>query len=323
MKIKAVLLLAVSMLLVFTLGQTVFAFSDTSKDPNKSKIEALEKQGVIKGDKGNKFNSNGKLTYAAGVSMLVKAFHLNIDNIRFIKEPKVSDYYPNLKDNAWYADAFIIAQYNGLEVPKNVKANDEMTREQFAHHLFKAIVKQGDFAFIELYMTINDEKNVNKDYMDSIQKLLISKIATLDKKNNFYPKQKITRGVAAGWLYDGLEFVKNTPTIPEVPSEPAPQPIQDLKLTVTSVNKDINKVTVTGQAPNPGYGLRIAAISFVDGKAVIKVETVQPDPNKMYPQVITEVSASTYVDAALKPVLAPTEATASGDAAVSSPALAS
>ncbi|SFD60257.1 S-layer homology domain-containing protein [Paenibacillus catalpae] len=323
MKIKAVLLLAVSMLLVFTLGQTVFAFNDTSKDPNKSKIESLEKQGIIKGEKGGKFNSNGKLTYAAGISMLVKAFDLNIDNIRFIKEPKVTDYYPNLKDNAWYADAFIIAQLNGLEVPKNVKANDEMTREQFAHHLFKSIMKQGDFAFIELYMTINDEKDVNKDYMDSIQKLLISKIATLDKKNNFYPKQKITRSVAAGWLYDGLEFVKETPTIPEVPAEPAPQPIQGLKLTVTSVDKNINKVTVTGQAPHPGYGLRVASISFVDGQAIIKVETVQPDPDKMYPQVITEVSATTYVDAAYKPVLASTEAHASGDAAVSSPALAS
>ncbi|WP_127497675.1 protease complex subunit PrcB family protein [Paenibacillus glycanilyticus] len=316
MKLKAVLLLAMSMLLVFTLGQTVFAFSDTSKDPNKSKIESLEKQGVIKGEKGNKFNSNGKLSYAAGISMIVKAFDLNIDNIRFIKKPEVADYYPNLKNGSWYADAFIIAQYNGLEVPKNVKANDEMTREQFAHHLFKAITKKGDFAFIELYMTINDEKDINKDYMNSIQKLLISKIATLDKKNNFYPKQKITRGVAAGWLYDGLEFVKKTPTIP---AEPAPQPIQDLKLTVTSVNKDINKVTVSGQAPHPGYGLRVTSISFVDGQAIIKVETVQPDPNKMYPQVITEVSATTYVDAAYKPVLA----SAKADTAVSSVASAS
>lgn len=320
MKLKAVLLLALSMLLVFTLGQTVFAFSDTSKDPNKTKIEALEKQGIIKGETSDKFNSNGKLTYAAGISMIVNGFHLNIDNIRFIKKPEVSDYYPNLKDGAWYADAFIIAQYNGLEVPKNVKANDVMTREQFAHHLFKAIMKQGDYAFIELFMTLNDEKDVNPDYMNSVQKLLISKIATLDKKNNFYPKQAITRSVAAGWLYDGLEFVKDTPTIPAVP---APQPIQDLQLTVTSVDKNINKVTVTGQAPHPGYGLRIASISFVDDQAIIQVETVQPDPDKMYPQVVTEVSASTYVDAALKPVLASTEADSAGDTAVSSPALAS
>lgn len=321
MKLKAVLLLAVSMLLVFTLGQTVFAFSDTSKDPNKSKIEALHKQGVVKGEKGDKFNSKDKLTYAAGITMLVKGFNLNIDNIRFIKKPEVTDYFPNLKDGAWYADAFIIAHLNGLEVPKNVKANDVMTREQFAHHLFKSIAKQGDYAFIELYMSFNDEQSVNKAYMDSIQKLLISKIATLDKKNNFYPKQAITRGVAAGWLYDGIEFVKNTPTIPAEPAEPAPQPIQDLKLTVTSVDKNINKVTISGQAPHPGYGLRVASISFVDGQAIIKAETVQPDPNKMYPQVITEVTATTYVDAAYKPVLA--SAAASGDTSVSSPAVAS
>lgn len=318
MKMKTVLLLAVSMLLVFTLGQSVFAFSDTSKDPNKSKIEALQKQGVIKGEKGDKFNSNGKLTYAAGITMLVNGFHLNIDNIRFIKEPKVSDYYTNLKDNAWYSKAFIIAQYNGLEVPKNVKANDEMTREQFAHHLFKAIMKQGDYAFIELFMTLNDEKDVNKDYMDSIQKLLISKIASLDKNNNFYPKKAITRSDAAAWLYDGIQFVKDTPTIP------AYQEIQDLKVTVTSVNKDINKVTISGQAPHPGYGLKVTSINFVDGQAIIQVETVQPDPDKMYPQVITEISTSTYVDAAYKPVLASAEAgVSSSDIAVSSSAVAS
>ncbi|GLX68306.1 S-layer homology domain-containing protein [Paenibacillus glycanilyticus] len=318
MKRKSFLLLALSILLVFTLGQTVFAFSDTSKDPNKTKIDSLQKQGLISGEKGDKFNSEGKLTYAAGVTLLVKAFHLNIDNIRFIKEPKVSDYYTNLKDDAWYSQAFIIAQYNGLEVPKDVKANDAMTREQFAHHLFKAILKQGDYAFIEMYMTLNDEKDVNKDYMDSVQKLLISKIATLDSKNNFYPKQAITRSAAAGWLYDGLEFVQKTPTTPVV------QPVQELKLTVTSVNKDINKVTVTGQAPHPGYGLRITSISFVGDQAFVSVETVQPDPDKMYPQVITEISASTYVDAAYKPVLESTEGSGvSSDIAVSSPAQAS
>jgi hypothetical protein len=318
MKMKTVLLLAVSMLLVFTLGQSVFAFSDTGKDPNKSKIEALQKQGVIKGEKGDKFNSNGKLTYAAGITLLVNGFNLNIDNIRFIKEPKVSDYYTNLKDNAWYSKAFIIAQYNGIDVPKNVKADDVMTREQFAHHLFKAIMKQGDYAFIEMFMTLNDEKDVNKDYMDSIQKLLISKIASLDKNNNFYPKKAITRSDAAAWLYDGIQFVKDTPTIP------AYQEIQDLKLTVTSVNKDINQVTISGQAPHPGYGLKVTSINFVDGQAVIQVETVQPDPDKMYPQVITEVSATTYVDAAYKPVLASAEAgVSSSDVAVSSSAVAS
>lgn len=298
MKKKPLLILVMAALLILTLGQTVSAFSDIKNDPNEQKIDALQKQGILNGEKDGKFNSKGKLTYASGISMLVKGFGLNIDNLRFVKAPKVTDYYTNLKDDTWYSDAIIIAHYNGLDIPKDVKAEDEMTREQFAHHLFKAIAKQGDYAFIEMFMLINDEKDVNADYMDSIQKLLISKIATLDEKQNFYPTKAITRGDAAAWLHDGLAFVNDTP-----PVTTQEHPNLNLKLDITAVNNEVNKVTITGQAPHPGYGLRITSINFEDGQAVIHVETVQPDPDKMYPQVITDVQVVTYVDAALKPVL--------------------
>lgn len=298
MKKKPLLMLVMAALLIFTLGQTVSAFSDIKNDPNEQKIDALQKKGILSGEKDGKFNANGKLTYASGISMLVKGFGLNIDNLRFFKEPKVTDNYTNLKDDAWYSDAIIIAHYNGLEIPTDVKADDEMTREQFAHHLFKAISKKGDYAFIEMFMLINDEKDVNADYMNSVQKLLLSKIATLDAKQNFYPKTAITRGDAAAWLYDGLAFVDSTP-----PVMTGENPNMNLKLDVTAVNKEVNKVTISGQAPHPGYGLRILSVTFEDGQAVIHVETVQPDPDKMYPQVITDIQVVTYVDAELKPVL--------------------
>ena len=76
-----------------------------------------------------------------------------------------------------------------------------------------------------------------------------------------------------------------------------------MELTVTPVNKDINKVTITAQMPHPGYGLKIGSISFDNELAVIHTEVIQPEPDKMYPMVISEVSVSTYIDAAYKPVL--------------------
>lgn len=306
MKIKPFLLITVAALLIFSLGQTVWAFSDTKGDSNEKKIEALQKQGIIKGDNNGKFNAKGKLTYAAGISMIVKAFDLNIDHIRFVKAPKVTDHFKNLKDDAWYSQAFINAQYNGIDIPVAVKADDEMTREQFAHHLFKAITKKGDFAFIELFLLINDEADVNSDYMDSVQKILISKIASLDAKNNFYPTAAITRGDAAAWLHDGIQFVKDT-----TPIIAPTHPNLDLTLVVTPVNAEVNKVTISGQVPHPGYGIRIASVSFEGDQAVIYVEAISPDPDKMYPQVITEVSAVTYVDAKFKPVLSSADDTIS------------
>ena len=299
MRKRSILIMTLVAMMLFTLGQTVWAFKDVKNDANEQKIAELKKLGILSDDKNDKFNPKNKLTYAEGVTLIVKGLKLNIDNIRFIKEPKASDYFTNLKDDAWYSQAFIIASLNGLEIPKTVKASDIMTREQFAHHLFKAMLTKGDYAFIEIFMMLEDEADVNKDYMDSIQKLLISKIITLDSSNKFYPKKAITRSEAAGWLYDAIKFVKETTPIPNLPEQPA----LDLKLSVTAVNSDINKVTVSAQAPHPGYGLRIASIGFEGNEAIIYVETVLPDPDKMYPQVITDVQVSTYVDAKLKPVL--------------------
>ncbi|MBH5316862.1 S-layer homology domain-containing protein [Paenibacillus sp. GSMTC-2017] len=299
MKKKSLFILTIIAVLVFTLGQSVMAFSDVTNHSNAEKIKSLKEQGIISGLTKDEFRPEDKLTYASGISMIVKGLGLNINHIRFIKAPLASDNHPNLKDDAWYSQAFIVADFYGLDIPKLVKANDPMSKEQFAQHLFKAMSHTGEYSFIEIFIQLNDAADVNPDYQDSIQKLLISKIATLDKNNNFHPTTAITRGEAAGWLYDGIEFVKEHSVV-----EPEPNsPINDLSLSVESVNADIKKVTVSATLPNPGYGLRITSIDFVNDNAIINVEAILPDPDKMYPQVMTTVKVTTYIDAKLTPVL--------------------
>ncbi|QHW30328.1 S-layer homology domain-containing protein [Paenibacillus rhizovicinus] len=301
---KPLALVSVVLLLFVALAQSAWAFSDTKGHPNDAKITELQKLGVLSGTstKSDTFDPNGKLTYAAGISMIVNGLGLNLDGINFFKEPKVTDSFPNMKDDAWYANAFIIAAMNGLEIPRETKANDEMTREQFAHHLMQALLKKGDYAFIDIYLTLKDEADVNPDYMGSVQRLLISGIAKLDDSQNFHPKAIITRGDAAGWLYDTIQFVnKNTPIEPPVDEQPFP--LTDLNLKSNVINADVNEVTVTAQAPNPGYGMRISSISFDGEQAIIHVEPIYPDKDKQYAQVMTEVKAVTYVSSAFKPVL--------------------
>ncbi|WP_168120724.1 S-layer homology domain-containing protein [Paenibacillus sp. HB172176] len=298
-KKKPFILATLTAILLFALGQTVFAFSDTTGNSNEAKINALKDKGIVSGYGGDTFKPHDSLTYAEGITMLVKAFDLNIDNIRFIKQPLASDTFPNLADDAWYSDSFIIAPLNGIDIPKDIKATDPMPREQFAHNLFQAMMQQGDYPFIEIYALINDEDEITPGYMNSIQKLLISKIVSLDKDDNFNPKDAVTRAEAAGWLYDGMKFVDEHDPIEPAPELPAIAPT----LQVESVNDDVNKVTITASMPNPGYGLRVASIVFEDEQAVINVEPVLPDPDKMYPMVITDVKIVTYVDSAFKPVL--------------------
>jgi len=247
-----------------------------------------------------KSQSKNTITVAQAVSMLVKNFKLNIDNIRFIKEPQASDYFTKVKNDAPYANDFIIAHLNGLTLDKDVDPEKKITREHFAELLFNSISKQGEYAFIEIFIMIADEKEITPAYMDSIQKLLISKIATLDKDQKFNPKAEVTRGQATMMIHKGLSFVKkNTPVEPI----PGGDGSVDTKVTVstTAVNKDINKVTISwGEKPNPGYQISIEKIEFKGETATVYYKLHYPDPDKMYIQMVVEPIAEAFVSSKLR-----------------------
>ncbi|WP_127531445.1 S-layer homology domain-containing protein [Paenibacillus kobensis] len=298
MKRKASLLLIMTTCLLVLLGQSVYAFSDTQGDPNESQIEGLHKKGILSGN-GSKFNPKGKLSNAEGIALLVKGFDLKDDNV-YIKEPKASDSFTKVKDDAWYAPAFVIAHAEGLDLPRDIEPAAAMTREQFAHYLFQAMTADRELAFIQLAILYDDEDQVTPAYRNSVQNLLITNIAKLDH-SKFNPKQSITRGTAAGWLYNAIQFVKDQEDGSN--NGGGGSNAYDMKLSVQPVNPSINEVTVTATLPNPGYGLRISSITFRDQTAVIAVEVKHPDPDRVYPQVLTEAKAVTYVSAEYAPVL--------------------
>lgn len=318
---RPALFLMMTAILLMLFGGNVWAFPDAEEDPNAAAIHALQEAGIINGSPDGSFRPNAKLSYAEGVSMLVKAFDLNFDHIRFIKMPQAGDSYDYVKDGKWYSDAFIIASYY-LDVPREVKPDQKMTREQFAQLLFRSISVKGDFAYPEIYMMVADEAEIDPSASDSIQKLLISRIVSLDENGKFHPGQMISRGEAAGWLHGGREFVRMQleREVPVQPEEPASHPLYDLHFTVHAVNERVNEVIVTAQAPHPGYGLRIASIRFEGSDAIMDVEAIEPDPDRMYPQVITEVQASVFVGSEYEPVLTGGgSAGSAGSVAISNP----
>jgi len=295
--------LALTLVLIISclLGGSVLAFNDLDSRADKDILLTMKDKGLISGADGKHFNPEGKLTNAEGIQLIVKGFDLNIDNLRFIKEPKASDYFKNVSDDAWYAQTFIIAQFN-LQLPQDMSPNAVMTREEFAHYLFTGMMTKGEFAFIELYMLINDEDQVNADYMNAIQKLLITKVIELDKDSNLHPKSPITRAEAAVLTYKAMDVVKNLleqqATVPPID--------ENVQMTVEKVTDEVNKVTVSwGEQPNTGYGITIDRIEFSEGIATIVYSLHYPEPDKMYAQVIEEKTAVTYVSSAYEPVIAP------------------
>lgn len=239
------------------------------------------------------------ITASTAVSMIVQGLHLNIDNIRFIKEPKASDYYTKVKDSAPYAQDFIIAQFNGLDLPKDIDPNAYVTREQFAKWLYGGLSSTGEYMWIDLYVEIKDANKVSKGYMESIQKLLIAQIASMDSHNRYWPKMDITKAQAERMVQKAAAFVEK--------NHPAPNPeigiLSDVKISSESWAEGVDRVTVSAQAPHPGYGLDIASVQFVNGAAVVSYRVVQPKIGVMYIQVVTEVKAYAFVPAGTKVTL--------------------
>lgn len=297
---KSWIVLLMSFLLMLSFGQSVWAFPDIQSDRNADKIAALQKAGILSGESDGTFKPQEKLTYAAGITMIVKGLDVSLARFLFNQAPKASDYFTNVEDDAWYSESFVIAQVNGLDIPKEVKPDQPMTREQFAHHLFRGMEANGEHAYNMMYILVKDESDITKPYLDSIQKLLITKIAELDNDGNFHPKAEITRSEAAGWLHGAIEFVKS---VDVVPPQPEPDPLSEYKLESKAVTDQVREITVSAQAPHPGYGIRISSIYFDGNRAIIYTEPVLPDPDKVFPQVITEVRAVTYIGSDYEPVL--------------------
>jgi hypothetical protein len=301
---KPVLLLFIALSLCFSLAGSAYAFSDVKNDPEKAAIDSLKKDGVLKGNGQGKFEPKSTMYVGTAVALIVKGMDLNIDNMRFIKEPKASDYFTKVKDNAWYAQAFIIAHLNGLEIPKDIDPAAKATREQFSHWLYKAIERHGEYVWTEIYFMMKDKSQVNPDYMPSIQRLLNGKIASLDAGQNFRPKQAVTRSEAAGMLHRARDLAKNAkPVEPVEPVDPEKSVLKDTKITTEKVNEDLLKVTVTATVPHPGYSFEIAGIDFRGDQAFIHYRLILPDPAAFYPQVLREVSAVTYISSKYKAVL--------------------
>jgi hypothetical protein len=154
-----------------------------------------------------------------------------------------------------------------------------------------------------MFIQFNDEAQITPALQGSSQRMVLYKIAELDKNGNFNPKAELIRGQAAAWLYNTIQFIETHTSIPA----PTPAPTEEVTVKVEKVSEDVNKVTLSrGEKPNAGYGIAINSIRFEqDGQAIITYTLVEPDPNKMYAQVITEAKVETYVSSKYKAVAEP------------------
>lgn len=311
---KKIIALSIAILMIF--ATSVYAFDDLPDSKEGNKILELQKKGVIHGyPDGELFMGEQNLTNAEGVHLIVKGTELSLATFLFIKAPLASDSFDNVAEDAWYTDAFIIAAVNGVMLPRDIIPSNEMTREQFAHHLLTAMLIKGDYPFTKMLYSISDDAEINPDYKHSLQLLLNAKIAQLDEDNNFNPKKAITRMEAAVMVYDTIEFMNAHPyqmPDPNLPNDGDGASVEEpivsddtVSMSSTLLNEDLQRVTLSwGEQPNAGYRIMITKIDFqADQTAVIYYTLQYPEEGSMYAQVITYPEAVTYLAADYTPTM--------------------
>ncbi|MCZ8523215.1 S-layer homology domain-containing protein [Paenibacillus caseinilyticus] len=295
--------LSAAVLLTGTFASSALAFTDVSGE-QAAPILDLKERGIVSGLEGDRFVPQGKTTYAEGITMLVKAFHLNIDNMKFIKAPQTSDYFTNVPNDAWYADSFIKAHLNGVPLPKDVNPGAILTREAFANLLVHTVESQGEFPMVKMYIELADEQEMDPSLSGAVQRLVLYKFASIGEDRKFYPKRELTRGEAAVWLHNAIRFVESHQGQPAPAPAPAPQG-EEVQVTVEKVSTDVNRVVLSrGSKPTSGYGIQITGLRFEEGgRAVINYKLTDPAPGSMNATVVTEPKAETYISSKYQPAV--------------------
>jgi hypothetical protein len=202
-------------ILTLTLTGYSFAagsFTDLTNVVEKEKIVTLHEKGYINGVGNGLFSPKGIITAAEGIQFIVNVLDLNIDNVRFIKEPKATDYFPKAKNDAWYSKALIIAAVKGLNVPPDTDPKKAWTREEFTYYLITAMEANRNMPMIKINpANITDGDKITPGYEGAIQRALVYGIAKLDDNGRFSPKAKMTRAESAELIYNVLEYFKAHP----------------------------------------------------------------------------------------------------------------
>ncbi|MBD2871305.1 S-layer homology domain-containing protein [Paenibacillus arenilitoris] len=184
------------------------AFGDIASSPNKAQIEALQEKGIVKGVSAAAFHPEDSLTAAQGISLIVRTTQISLAAISFMEAPTAEGIFLKVSNDAWYAEDFIIAHFNGLGIPADIDPQAPLTKEQFVHYLIQAVELTGEYPLVKMYVPIADEADINVDYQGTIQRALLYKIASLDEEGNFDPAHVLTRAEAAGMLYEAYEFIE-------------------------------------------------------------------------------------------------------------------
>ncbi|MFS1513247.1 S-layer homology domain-containing protein [Chengkuizengella sp. SCS-71B] len=165
---KKIRLTRVSMILMFVFVITVPIFASTE---NAAPVPEENENGID----GDIFNSQKSLTFAEGISFIVKGLELNPEEVEIEKE---------LNPDQW------------------------ITKEQFAHFLYQAMLAtKVEFVVSEMGFIFTDDEQINPKYRNSIGALSNMGIVGTDSDGKFNPSDKISLADAAWMINRAITYL--------------------------------------------------------------------------------------------------------------------
>jgi len=209
MRNKSLLVILMIMILAFpTVATAKLApgdFIDIHGHWAEQGIQSAYDLGLMKGTgittQGFKvFSPEGKVTRSQLVSVLVRSFDLNYDHIRFFKEPVASDYFRDINNDAWFADAAMLCAINKV-LPdyqdRNFRSEATITRIELANALYRSFnAKRINVPMVLLMPSYQDMQGFSSEDMNAM--VFVSNTGIMKGDNNyFYPNAAVTRAELA------------------------------------------------------------------------------------------------------------------------------
>lgn len=156
----------------------------------------------------NLFSPEEKVSRAQLAVILQRTFQLDYGQIRFIKEPAATDYYQDVDNQAWYANALVMCAVNNIfPTSGNFYPDRPVTRLETAQAINNCFNAKGiSVPMIMLYPVFNDTGSLSQEEMNAI--IFVNNTGIIKSDNNsFKPQENISRADMAGILSRSVKLL--------------------------------------------------------------------------------------------------------------------
>lgn len=192
-------------------------FIDTRGHWAESEIQTACNDGLIKGvgvnEAGDKiFAPDSQVSRAQLALVLEKTFELNYGLLRFIKAPVASDYFWDVENDEWYANAAMLCAINGIfESGRELIPAESVSRIEVARSIYRAFEAKGiNVHMIMLMPYYSDVQGLLQEEINAI--VFVNNTGIMKGENNlFRPYDSLTRGELARILNQCNSLIKANP----------------------------------------------------------------------------------------------------------------